>query len=304
MDAKPAEIKLIGNQKSGMSTFNPNTGTVNNISEPAPTNPATPNEIELQKRALAGDTESQNILAAIDKRKAANTKIGVEIRQSAKVPGAGTGKGIYANLSSEEQQALSNAIDNGLDPYKVNSRTAKVFAQQELVQPGRQWNVLGAQAAYQRNVGVSNTKAILNAIDPLLNQMEETGKVLGNTDIVGYNTAKNYLKEKTGDPGIVGFKNLRDDTIAEVERGLLNTGVLSDSKYLRAVKNVNESQSYSQLQSAIKNMRFVIATRLEAVNRGPYPTADNQSPTSMPPMKVEPRKPGESIGDYLKRTGG
>ena len=180
-------------------------------------------------------------------------------------------------LTTDEQDALSRAIDNGLDPYKVNSRTAKIYAQQEMKTPGRKWNELGATASFERNAGVMNTKALLNTIDPLLSKLDEAGAILGNSSFPGYNKAVNYLKEQTGDPSIVGFKNLRDDVIAEVERGLLGTGVLSDSKYNRAIRNVNESQSYEQLRAATKNIRIVIKARLEALAAGPG-TKKEQSP--------------------------
>ncbi|KAB0668938.1 hypothetical protein F6V30_13960 [Oryzomonas sagensis] len=176
-------------------------------------------------------------------------------------------------LSEQENEALGRAIDNGLDPYKVNSRTAKIYAQQELRQPGRRWNDLGAQAAFGRNAGVMNTKALLNTIDPLLDALERAGGVLGNSSLPGFNRAKNYLKEATGQSDIVGFNNLRDDVVAEVERGLMGSGVLSDSKYNRAIKNINSAQSLSQLKAAIKNTRLVIRARLDSLAQGPAPGA-------------------------------
>jgi hypothetical protein len=204
-----------------------------------------------------------------------------------KIAGVGGTMGLNINgLSDEEQTALGRAINNGLDPYKINSKTGKIYAQQEILQPGRKWNELGATAAFERNAGTMNTKALLNTIDPLLNKLVQSGAILGNSSIPGYNKVANFLKENYGSANIVGFNNLRDDVVAEVERGLLGSGVLSDSKYNRAIKNINSAQSLPQLKAAVENTRTVINARLEALAKGPSggntttPTAPTTAPTT------------------------
>jgi hypothetical protein len=223
-------------------------------------------EEQLTARALMGDKQAQAVLDAMQKRKIETAKanrVNVVNNPTKKMDMNING------LSDAESEALSRAIDNGLDPYKVNSRTAKIYAQQEMKTPGRAWNALGAQAAFERNSGVMNTKALLNTIDPLLGKLEKAGSILGNSTLPGFNRAANFLKEATGRPDIVGFNNLRDDVVAEVERGLMGSGVLSDSKYQRAMKNINSAQSVPQLKAAIANTRIVIQARLESLAKGP-----------------------------------
>ena len=182
----------------------------------------------------------------------------------------------------------------------VNSRTAKIWARREIDAPGTNWNQIAAQAGFEASIPTSNTKALLNTIDPLLNKLSDAGGVLGNSDIKIVNRAQNFLKEQTGDASIVGFNNLRDDVIAEVERGLLGTGVLSDSKYLRAVGNINSAQSYAQLKAAIANTRAVIEARLEAIGKGPYPNAPRASGSGS--AGAQPAKSGAAslVDSWLK----
>jgi hypothetical protein len=72
----------------------------------------------------------------------------------------GGSKGIYSDLSEEEKAGLSRAIGEGrIDPYRVNSRTAKVYAQQELLSPGTDFNSLSAGLNANRSVAVSGAKA-------------------------------------------------------------------------------------------------------------------------------------------------
>lgn len=200
-----------------------------------------------------------------------------------------TGGNLNINgLSPDENKALDNAINNGLDPYKINSRTAKIYAQQEMLTPGRKWNSLGAQASFERSVGTTNTKALLNTITPLLDQLVVKGKALNNSGSPIVNTPVNFVKKNIlpdamGGAAVTGFDNFRDDTIAEVERGLMGTGVLSDSKYLRALKNLNSSQTDAQRQAAVNNIKQVIQTRLESLHNGPnagMPTTVQSAPAS------------------------
>jgi hypothetical protein len=173
-------------------------------------------------------------------------------------------------LTPDEQQALNNAMMNGgLDPKWINSRTAKLYADQEMMNPGRAWNQLSAAATYERSVGATNIKTLLNAVTPMLDNLDQVGKALGNSNIPGVNRIVNWAKEASGQPEIVEFNNLRDQTIAEVERGLLGTGVLSDSKYNREINNVKSAQSYPQLQAALRATRTTIEARLKAVRAGP-----------------------------------
>jgi hypothetical protein len=174
------------------------------------------------------------------------------------------------NLSPEQLDALNRAYDHGLDPYKVNSRTARIYADSELRHPGRMWNEAAAQAAFQRSNQTTQSQALLNSIDPLYDELLVAGKRLKNTKWPLVNRPMNWLKEMTGNEDVVAFNNLRDDTVAEIERGLLGTGVLSDSKYLRAVKNINSAQTFGQLEHAVKNTKIVIKARLEALAKGPW----------------------------------
>jgi hypothetical protein len=197
-----------------------------------------------------------------------NEKNRQNLREVAKI--RGENRGIYSNLDEEEMQALNNALSEGrIDPYKVNSRTAKIFANQEMLKPGTDWNAIGANTAFQRGTGTMNTKALLNAVAPTIDNLSNVGHELKNTMYPGVNKVVNFFKEQAGNPKVVAFNNARDDAVAEVERGLMGTGVLSDSKYLRAVKNVNTAQSPEQLDAALNQMRFVIEQRLEALQKGP-----------------------------------
>jgi hypothetical protein len=191
------------------------------------------------------------------------------------------------DLTEEQLTDLNTAIENGLDPAMVNSRTAKVFADLERKDPGKYWNTYRTKAAYERSAGAMNTKSLLNSIDPLFTQLDEAGKKLSNTPFPGINRLKNFWAEQTGDPDIVAFNNLRTDLVQEVERALTQVGVQSDTKINRAIKNISSAASYPQLKAAIANTKIVMSARLKAVKEGP---------THGQPMRVgeEPKEETET----------
>jgi hypothetical protein len=179
-----------------------------------------------------------------------------------------------ANAPQQNQVDILAAgiLDGSIDPNAISKRgnlQGSVWAKVKEINPSFNIVNAGAGAKFTASTATMQSKALLNAIDPLLTKLEQTGAVLGNSSLPLYNKAVNYLKEQTGSADIVGFNNLRDDVVAEVERGLLGTGVLSDNKYLRAVKNVNSAQTYPQLQAAVKNIKTVIKARLESLAAGP-----------------------------------
>lgn len=196
---------------------------------------------------------------------------------------AAKGNNISINMPTADESALIlKGIQEGrIDPTKVNSRTAKIYAEMEKA-GGSNTNYVGAagNARYSTLPANLQSRALMEGIDPLYEKLLTAGKTLGNSSIPGVNRVVNWVKENTGNPDIVAFNNLRDDVIAESERALLGSGVLSDSKYMRAVKNVNSAQTFQQLNAAVKNLRMVINTRMDALNAKPFSTTTNNKPTT------------------------
>lgn len=193
--------------------------------------------------------------------------------------GAKPGRETLTHIDDDKVDSIAKGVMDGtINPDTISKRgnlQMNVFGRVKEIDPSFNLVGAGATAKFRQSSATMNTEALLNTIDPLLDELGKAGTILGNSDLPGYNRVANYLKEQTGSADIVGFNNLRDDVMAEIERGLLGTGVLSDSKYLRAVNNLKSSQSPSQLKAAIDNTRIVIKARLEALAKGPgqRPTA-------------------------------
>ena|GEM_PF-6745298 len=163
-----------------------------------------------------------------------------------------------------------------LNPAMISKRgglQSKVFGMIEEMYPETNLVELQANAIYKTAAGNLQSRALIGGVQPLLNELVKKGETLNNARIQVFNKLVNSVKLQTGDPDIVAFNNLRDGVIAETERILLGSGVLSDAKYLRALENVNSSQSLSQLKAAVTQMELEIRTRLHALDDAPFQKA-------------------------------
>jgi len=165
-------------------------------------------------------------------------------------------------------------VDEKLDFNKLSrrggqkGRIAGIIAQ---IAPD--FNLIDAEANIKYKTDSANlrTIALIAGIDPLFEELKGKAAELNNGVVPIFNKGVNAYKLATGDEKVVAFNNLRDDVIAETERVLMGSGVLSDSKYLRALHNLNTSQSPKQMGAAIQQMMMVVKKREEALKSQPYP---------------------------------
>ena len=172
------------------------------------------------------------------------------------------------------------------DFEKRGSFPSRVVSRIAVLEPDFNYAKSKANLKHMMNQGNLTSLAIINGLEPLFDALLEKGKALNNSSLQFKNVIVNFAKEQLGDPDVVAFNNLRDDLLAETEKALMGSGVLSDSKYNRAIDNLKTSMSYPQLKAAVKQVRFVIESKKEALRDKPY----------------HPHE-GESAENYLKALG-
>jgi hypothetical protein len=196
----------------------------------------------------------------------------------AKIEEMTSGKG-GALIQTQAEKLAKQVVEGRLDPNKISKRGGlqqTVFATIEDNYPETNLVELEANARFKNTAGNLQSRALINGVTPILESLMAAGETLHNTRFPLINKAVNFAKEQTGDADIVAFNNLRDDAVAETERILLGSGVLSDTKYIRAVGNVNSAQSYPQLKAAVAQLEFVIEARLEALDLAPFGEASSE----------------------------
>lgn len=197
-----------------------------------------------------------------------------------------------------ERIIAQRVIDGKLDFNSLSrrggqkGRIASIIAE---IDP--EYNLINQAANVKFKTDAGNLKsiALINGVQPLFDEFEKQAVGLGNTKYPLINKVMNLGKEHTGDPKIVAFNNLRDDIIAETERIIMGGGVLSDSKFLRAVGNINSAQSGEQLKAALKQIKLIIAARKEALENDPYIASSNADNKNKGQVPTATNAQGETI---------
>ena len=186
---------------------------------------------------------------------------------------------VNAPAPDQIETLAQGIVDGTIDPNAISKRgnlQGSVWARVKEKTPDYNFVEAAAKAKYAQSNAAMNTTTLLSSVDDLFGELRKAGKALNNSSIPAWNKTVNKVGEYIGNPELVAFNNLRDDVIAELERGLLGTGVLSDSKYNRAIKNMNSAQNPKELEKAIENTKLVINARLRSISAGPYPGSVNE----------------------------
>jgi hypothetical protein len=236
-----------------------------------------PQTVQVGRTTATGQT---NLLGDFRKDVTSTAPV-VKVAVSTGAAGTPSGIALLAKQVVEGRRKLESIGTRG-------GNRDNVAAYIEANYPGTDLAKLGANIAYQQAPGNLQSRALIQGVEPLYDNLLEAGKALGNSSIPGVNKIKNWVKEATGQPEIVAFNNLRDDVIAESERVLMGSGVLSDSKYTRAVNNVKSSASMPQLNAAVRQLRLTVKSRLEALDKQPFPTSGSKPAAQAPtgPQKI------------------
>lgn len=226
-------------------------------------------------------------------KKAATPNAVIKIQQ-------GTQNHTINGLSDPEYDALygpQGAVTEGrLDPYKINSRTGKIYAQGELRNPGQNWNQTAANTGMERNPVFQRQRVNLEAVKQPVEDLVTLSDNLNKGSIVPFNAATNWLKLKTGDPDVVAFNAKRNSVMQELANAMRGQGI-SDAGIKLEMDNFNNAYSPQQIRAAVQNTLDVINAKLGALDNQPYPTATTGRRTGQP-------APQQRGGGYSLKKGG
>jgi hypothetical protein len=203
----------------------------------------------------------------------------------------------FAGLAPAENEALTAAVAAGkLDPSKLNSRTAKIFAQMLL--SGDQdlnFNRLSADAALQRNAQFQQRTMALEALPEVMQTMTELGKKVGYSDVRAVGKMQAWAKGQLNDPDWQEYMTVRNDalmTVASVMRGV----GMSDKAHEAEIEAANPTMSPSALDAWLRAQTHALEPRLKRVEK-----VKNLGETPKP--NTQPQSGAMSLDDYLKSKG-
>lgn len=179
-----------------------------------------------------------------------------------------TGQSAIANLPPEQQQALDNAIKDGrLDPSRVNSRTAGLWAGVEQRNPGQvNFNRLTADAALQRNSSFQQKAMGFEALPTIMSHMTSLGKKIGYSDWRTVGKMQQFLNGETNDPDYTEYMSVRNDALMNIASLMRGVG-MSDQAHRAELEAAAPTLSPLALDGWFKGQMSSLEPRLKQVQR-------------------------------------
>lgn len=186
-----------------------------------------------------------------------------------------------ASLSPEEQDALDRAINDGrLDPNRINSRTAAIYAGMELKNPGTNFAGISANMALARNPNFRNKALTAETLPEIMQNVVDAGKKLNmpNTKIIGQ--MKAWALGQTNDPQLQEFMTLRNDSVMTIANVMRQVG-MSDKAVELEKELTSPSMTPAALDAWLSGQMKSLKPRLDQYNRVIHPqNATGSAPTT------------------------
>jgi len=194
-----------------------------------------------------------------------------EYRQS-----GGSAHGGYANLSPEENDALTAGIAAGrIDASRVNSRTAKLLAGIALKDPEINMVNSAGHAAMVRNASLQRTINVAEALPTVLENVREAGKKLKYSDVAFVGKLQGFMKGQLNDPEFVDYMTQRNDALLSIANVMRGVG-MSDKATEMEEQASHPTMSPRAMDAWVNAQQKSLAPRLEQ-NELAYPVGRVES---------------------------
>lgn len=178
---------------------------------------------------------------------------------------------VFGLTDPNETAALKRAVDDGrLDPSRLNSRTAHMYAQLEMQSPGTNFNRLHADATLQNNAGFQQRANGLEILPGILQHVTELGKKLDNgsgySDFRTAGKLQQFLNGETNDPAYAEYMPVRNDALLRLAYLMRGQGASDQASKLENEAFAPTLAPYA-LDAWLKGQMSVIKPMIDKNNR-------------------------------------
>jgi len=244
--------QALGTQQATGKALDPAAVPANYMPTPGGVFSGAPVQQSLQGAAQTADTASQTALRSAQ----------------AAAGGFNPHVGGLGGASSDHIAALNNAVRDGrLDPKMVNSRTASIFGEMELRNPGEtNFNRLAADAALQRNAGFQQKSIGLEALPTIMSHMTSLGKKIGYSDNRTVGQMQQWAKGEFNDPDYTEYMTVRNDALMKVASLMRGVG-MSDKAHEAEIQAAAPTLSPLALDGWLKGQMATLEPLLASTER-------------------------------------
>lgn len=218
--------------------------------------------------------------------RAATTERGQNIRRVGITHGV---KGL-TEAQNEALFGVNGAVTTGkLDPNRINSKTASIFADAFIKNPNTDMAKLSADISLSRNATFRQRALTAETLPEIMREMVDAGKKLDFSKLKPVGDMQEWVKKQSNDPDFREYMAIRNDammTIANVMRGI----GMSDKSIQMELESAPKSMSPDALEAWMRGQMKSLEPRLKINKRI---IKDGASP--------QPGKP--NIDDMLKDLG-
>lgn len=173
----------------------------------------------------------------------------------------------FAGLNPEENESLfgvNGAVTQGrLDPRKVNSRTAKIFAQGEMLNPGRtDFTAISGDAALTMNPAFRQKAMVAETLPEIMKGMVDAGKKVNFSDVKIVGRMQAVLKGETNDPDMVNYMARRNDALMSIASVMRGNG-MTDQAHKVEIEAASPTMSPKALESWLESQIASLQPRLD-----------------------------------------
>jgi hypothetical protein len=201
-------------------------------------------------------------------------------------------------LTPEQNEALfgeKGAVTTGrLDPNRVNSKTASIFADAELKRPGTDFSKISGDIALGRNATFRQNAMTAEVLPEIMQQMVDAGKKIGFSDNRTIGKMQGWVKGEFNDPDMTEYMTQRNDALMTVARVMRGAG-MTDMAHKAETEVSSPTMSPDALDAWMRGQMKSLQPRLD-INRRITRDAPRDK---TPPAGAHPA----DISDLLKKYG-
>jgi hypothetical protein len=230
-------------------------------------------------------------------------------------PTGGGGIAGMLDLTPRQNEALfgeDGAVTTGkLSPDRVNSRTAKIYANAYILNPKTDMNNLATDAALMRNSAYMGRQLSLETIPTVLGSMVEAGKKVNYSDAKIVGEMQKFFKGQTNDPDLATYMAIRNDSLLSIAATMRGVG-MSDQAHMAEIEAQNPTMSPRALDGWLTGQTKALEPKLKLAHRftrsgeasgNPY-NQPNPAAGTAPPEAIAKLKSDPSLAPFFKAKYG
>ena len=173
-------------------------------------------------------------------------------------------------LTPEQNDALfgqNGAVTTGrLDPNRVNSRTAAIFADAERRNPGTDFSKISGDIALGRNATFRQNAMTAEVLPEVMQNMVDAGKKVGFSDNRTLGKMQGWVKGEFNDPDMTEYMTQRNDALMTVARVMRGAG-MTDMAHKAETEVSSPTMSPAALDAWLRGQMKALQPRLDINHR-------------------------------------